>query len=172
MTRTFDLSSQEGYLSYWALLQYTVTAHSQDRPGGGKFLLPDEHTLRRCFPVDRVNEVGRGRGRGGAGRVCVLKSFVLDFVVLCGPAGIAQCGSWGALLPPCSSMHSSFSSEGIVVCTPLNSFSDIPPPPLAAPAPPAAGPGAQLEHSAHHVHSQVGRAAGCAGWERPSGHHL
>jgi hypothetical protein len=60
LTRRFDLSSHEGYVSYWAQLQYVVIGSDKQ----GKRLPPTD-PLRQCFPFDRAPEVGGGGGSWG-----------------------------------------------------------------------------------------------------------
>ena len=58
-TQTFNLSTHEGFVSFWAQLQYTVVTHTQARTtgGAGRGRLAPDHPLRNCFPFDRAPEV-------------------------------------------------------------------------------------------------------------------
>ena len=52
LTRSFDLSTHEGFLMYWARLQYAVVGSNRQ---GARLALADP--LRQCFPFDRATEV-------------------------------------------------------------------------------------------------------------------
>ncbi len=52
LTHSFDLSAHEGFLMYWARLQYAVVGSNRQ---GARLPLADP--LRQCFPFDRATEV-------------------------------------------------------------------------------------------------------------------
>ena len=65
LLHSFDLSTLDGYLAYWAQLQYAVALHKaqEDRRKTAASL-----PLLRCFPVDRMQKEVRGRQLQALGR--------------------------------------------------------------------------------------------------------
>ena len=66
LTHSFDLATHEGFLLYWARLQYAVVGSNRQ---GARLTLADP--LRQCFPFDRATEV-RHMGQIGC---CMMRSI-------------------------------------------------------------------------------------------------